>query len=76
MPTKAETDYPRLKNYVTSRELIKIYTSTQQEFALANKYTKKGATKLGFLVKLKTFQRLGYFVSSDLILNAIVKHII
>ncbi len=39
MPTKAETAYPRLKNYVTSRELTKIYTPTQQELALANQYT-------------------------------------
>ncbi|MEM9510212.1 MAG: Tn3 family transposase, partial [Cyanobacteria bacterium P01_E01_bin.35] len=76
MPTKAETAYPRLKNYVTSRELTEIYTPTQQELALADRYTKKGATKLGFLVLLKTFQRLGYFVSSDLVPNAIASHII
>ena len=74
MPTKPETAYPRLKNYVTSRELTEIYTPTQQELALANQHTKKGATKLGFLVKLKTFQRLGYFVSSDIVPNAVVKH--
>ena len=76
MPTKPETAYPRLKNYVTSRELTEIYTPTRQELALANQHTKKGATKLGFLVKLKTFQRLGYFVSSDIVPNAVVKHII
>ncbi|MDJ0678584.1 MAG: DUF4158 domain-containing protein [Xenococcaceae cyanobacterium MO_167.B52] len=76
MPTKAETAYPRLKNYVTSRELTEIYTPTQQELALASQYTKKGATKLGFLVLLKTFQRLGYFVSPDIVPVAIVSHII
>ncbi len=76
MPTRAETAYPRLKNYVTSRELNDIYTPTQQEINLANQYTKKGVTKLGFLVKLKTFQRLGYFVSSDTVPKTIVKHII
>jgi Domain of unknown function (DUF4158) len=76
VPTKAETAYPRLKNYVTSRELTEIYTPTQQELNLANQHTKRGATKLGFLVLLKTFQRLGYFVSSDLVPNAIVSHII
>ena len=32
---------------------------------MVSQYTKKGATKLGFLVLLKTFQRLGYFVSSE-----------
>lgn len=76
MPTKAETAYPRLKNYVTSQELTEIYTPTRQELALANQYTKKGATKLGFLVKLKTFQRLGYFVDSEAVPMAVVKHII
>ncbi len=76
MPTRAETAYPRLKNYVTSRELNEIYTPTQQELNLANQYTKKGVTKLGFLVLLKTFQRLGYFVSSDTVPTSIVKHII
>jgi hypothetical protein len=76
VPTRAETAYPRLKNYVTSQELIEIYTPTQQELALANQYTKKGATKLGFLVLLKTFQRLGYFVDSKIVPSVIVSHII
>lgn len=76
MPTIVETAYPRLKNYVTSRELSEIYTPTQQELNLANQYTKKGATKLGFLVLLKTFQRLGYFSSSDAVPTTIIKHII
>ncbi len=76
MPTKAETAYPRLKNYVTSRELTEIYTPTEQELTLASQYTKKGATKLGFLVLLKTFQRLGYFVSVDAVPTTIIKHII
>ena len=73
---RVETAYPRLKNYVTSRELTEVYTPTQQELALSDRYTKKGTTKLGFLVLLKTFQRLGYFVSSDFVPNAIVSHII
>ena len=76
MPTKVETAYPRLKNYITSRELTEIYTPTQEEMTLASQYTKKGATKLGFLVLLKTFQRLGYFVASDAVPTTIVKHII
>jgi TnpA family transposase len=76
VPTKAETAYPRLKNYVTSRELTEIYTPTQQELALASRYTKKGATLLGFLVKLKTFQRLGYFVGSEAVPASIISHII
>ncbi|MEO1669282.1 MAG: Tn3 family transposase [Cyanobacteria bacterium J06631_2] len=75
MPTVAETAYPRLKNQIREKELTEIYTPTLEELNLASQYTRKGATKLGFLVLLKTFQRLGYFVAPTTIPNAIVKHI-
>ncbi|MEL6500907.1 MAG: DUF4158 domain-containing protein, partial [Cyanobacteria bacterium J06623_1] len=75
MPTVAETAYPRLKNQVREKELTEIYTPTPEELNLASQHTRKGATKLGFLVLLKTFQRLGYFVAPTTIPNAIVKHI-
>ncbi len=76
MPTVAETAYPRLKNQIREKELVEIYTPTREELNLASQYTKKGATKLGFLVKLKTFQRLGYFVSSEVVPKSIISHIV
>ena len=75
MPTIAETAYPRLKNQVREKELTEIYTPTSEELNLATQHTRKRATKLGFLVLLKTFQRLGYFVSPTNVPPAIVKHI-
>ncbi len=75
MPTVAETAYPRLKNQVTSRELIEIYTPTSAELKLAKQHTRKKATQLGFLVLLKTFQRLGYFVDLTSVPSSIIKHI-
>ena len=75
MPTVAETAYPRLKNQVREKELTEIYTPTREELNLASQHARKGATKLGFLVLLKTFQRLGYFVSPNIVPSAIVKHI-
>ena len=75
MPTVAETAYPRLKNQIREKELTEIYTPTLEELNLASQHTRKGATKLGFLVLLKTFQRLGYFVAPTIIPSAIVKHI-
>ena len=75
MPTVAETAYPRLKNQVREKELTEIYTPTLEELNLASQHTRKGATKLGFLVLLKTFQRLGYFVAPTTIPNVIVFHI-
>lgn len=75
MPTIAETAYPRLKSQVREKELTEIYTPTPEELNLASQHTRKGATQLGFLVLLKTFQRLGYFVSPTTVPSAIVKHI-
>ncbi|MGL5833109.1 MAG: Tn3 family transposase, partial [Waterburya sp.] len=75
MPTVAETAYPRLKNQVREKELTEIYTPTRSELNLASQHTRKGATKLGFLVLLKTFQRLGYFVSPTTVPQAIVEQI-
>ncbi len=75
MPTCAETAYPRLKNQIREKELREIYTPTKEELNLASQHTRKGSTQLGFLVLLKTFQRLGYFVSPSNVPSAIVKHI-
>ncbi len=71
MPTIAETAYPRLKSQVREKELTEIYTPTPEELNLASQHTRKGATQLGFLVLLKTFQRLGYFVSPTTVPSAI-----
>ena len=75
MPTCAETAYPRLKNQIREKELTEIYTPTREELNLASQYTRKSSTQLGFLVLLKTFQRLGYFVAPSIVPEAIVKHI-
>ena len=42
---------------------------------MAEAVTREGATRLGFLVTLKTFQRLGYFVPVQEVPVAIVEHI-
>jgi hypothetical protein len=63
MPTVHETAYPRLKSSISRRELIDHYTPTQAELELASRAAKGEAAKLSFLVLLKTFQRLGYFVA-------------
>ena len=75
MPSLHETAYPRLKHNPSRRDLAEIYTPTLEEFALAEAVTKEGATRLGFLVTLKTFQRLGYFVPVQEVPVAIVEHL-
>ena len=40
-------------------DLVEVYTPTAEEFALAVSTTARRGARLGFLVLLKTFQRLG-----------------
>src|SRR5262249_40566631 len=56
------TAYQRLKSSVSEKELNEIYTPTADEFELAHSLTHSAAMRIGFLVLLKTFQRLGYFI--------------
>ena len=64
MPTVHETAYPRLKSSVSPRELTDLYTPTVAEVELAGRASKGETARLGVLVLLKTFQRLGYLNAS------------
>jgi Domain of unknown function (DUF4158) len=75
MPTVHETAYPRLKSSVSRRELIDLYTPTQTELELASHASKGDAARLSFLVLLKTFQRLGYFIPLRDVPRGIVEHV-
>ncbi len=75
LPAIQETAYPRLKNNVSARDLSTLYTPTPVEIALAEKATRGNAAFLGFLILLKTFQRLGYFVLVSQVPLPIVEHI-
>jgi TnpA family transposase len=75
MPTVHETAYPRLKSSVSRQELIDLYTPTQVEVALAAQVSKGEAARLAFLILLKTFQRLGYFIALRDVPRSIVEHI-
>lgn len=75
MSSIQETAYPRLKSNVAPKELVTIYTPTPEEFSLARRVTKGRVARLGFLILLKIFQRLGYAVPTRLIPAGIVQHI-
>jgi hypothetical protein len=75
MPTVHETAYPRLKSSVSRRELIELYTPTPAEVELATRVSKGELAKLGFLILLKTFQRLGYFIALRDVPRSIIEHI-
>ncbi len=75
MPTIHDTAYPRLKSSVSDKELNEIYTPTADEFDLAHSLTHSTAMRIGFLVLLKTFQRLGHFIPSHKVPRPIAEHI-
>jgi TnpA family transposase len=75
MPSIQETAYPRLKSAVSAADLAAIYTPTPEELVLAKQVTRGKLANLGFLILLKTFQRLGYFVPISQVPLAIAEHI-
>ena len=75
MPSASDTAYPRLKSSPSQKDLDEIYTPTDYELAFASERTKHPAWRVGLLLLLKTFQRLGYFVNSTEIPLPIVQHI-
>lgn len=75
MPTIQETAYPRLKTSLSEQELAVVYMPTSDEIALARSATRGDTPFLGFLVLLKTFQRLGYFVLLSQVPTTIVEYI-
>jgi TnpA family transposase len=75
LPTIHDTAYPRLKSSVSEKELNEIYTPTADDFDLAHSLTHSTAMRIGFLVLLKTFQRLGYFIPAHEVPRQIAEHI-
>ena len=71
----SDTSYPRFKTRLSQVELEQIYTPTDEELTFCSSVTLSPTTRLGFVVLLKTFQRLGYFVPSNKVPEAIIEHI-
>ncbi|MCI0152242.1 Tn3 family transposase [Paraburkholderia sediminicola] len=71
----SDTAYPRFKNRPSPAELEQSYTPTGHERLFCDGATRSAATRLGFVLLLKTFQRLGYFVTSDQVPDAIIEHV-
>ena len=75
MPEIHETAYPRLNSSVSDKDLKEVYTPSAAEIDLASEVARGRNAKLYFLVLLKTFQRLGYFVQLRDVPRRIVSHI-
>jgi Domain of unknown function (DUF4158) len=75
VPSVHETAYPRLNSHSSPHDLATVYTPSKDEVALAEGVTRRETARLAFLLLLKTFQRLGYFVQLRDVPRTIVEHI-
>jgi hypothetical protein len=75
LPSVHDTAYPRLKSAFSEKELNAIFTPTAEEMALAHEITQSTALRIGFLVLLKTFQRLGYFLPLHKVPRQVAEHL-
>lgn len=76
MANIAETAYPKIRSYITDEELHRVYTPSDEELRLAQENTKGDLSIVCFLVTLKCFQRLGYFINITDVPQSIIEHII
>jgi hypothetical protein len=75
MPSISDTAYPQFKPNSSPKDLGDVYTPTVFELVYAEKRSREPAPRVGLLLLLKTFQRLGYFVGVEEIPPAIVLHV-
>jgi hypothetical protein len=69
------TAYPRFKRAVSVRELAEAFTPTPDEIAWARGKTQHEQHLLVLLVRLKCYQRLGYFAKLADVPAAVVDHV-
>ncbi len=75
MASIERTAYPRFKRNPLAKELEALYTPSDDELDFARVLARKAQPRLGLLLLLKSFQRLGYFPSVEEIPLAIVHHV-
>lgn len=75
MPGASDTAYPRMRANPSDKELSEVYTPTESELAFARKRTHQPVQRIGLLLVLKIFQRLGYGVRYSEIPSVVVRHI-
>jgi len=69
------TAYPRFKQILSAKDFADVYTPTSQERLVTHRSTKGRVAEVGFLVLLKTYQRLGRFVPLSEVPSSIIEHI-
>ena len=75
MLSASDTAYSLLKVSPSARELDELYTPTIFELSFAEGSTRHLGPRMGLLILLKTFQKLGYFVQMSDVPSSIASHI-
>lgn len=75
MSSLNETAYPRFKLHLSEKDLNDVYTPSQKERFFARKKTQNNLNCLAFLVHLKVFQKMGFFLKIKKIPQKIINHI-
>ena len=75
MSTIQDTAYPQLKKDLSARDLVAIYTPTNDECVFAVGVSARKPTQALLLIQLKVLQRLGYFEQLSALPRAIVDHV-
>jgi len=75
VPGIGDTAYPQLKAAPSAKEIYEVYTPNFVELVWAEKRTREPGPRVGLLVQLKTFQRLGYFVLPSEVPLPILEHV-
>ena len=75
MTSIERTAYPRLTRAPSVKELRDLYTPTAAEVTFVTTTARGPAQKLGLMILLKVYQRLGYFPKPDTIPPAIISHL-
>lgn len=69
------TAYPRFKRVVSVRELAEAFTPTYDEVGWARGRTQNDEHCLALVIRLKSYQRLGYFPKLDAIPAVVIDHV-
>jgi hypothetical protein len=69
------TAYPRFQRVVSGRELAEAFTPTPDEITWARGKTQNDQHLLALVVRLKSYQRLGYFPKLDNVPAAVLDHV-
>jgi Domain of unknown function (DUF4158) len=75
LPIIQETAYPCIRKTTSPRDLFEFYMPTREEISYSENFLQSENSKLGFLVLLKRFQRVGYVIPAPSIPEDITKHI-